>query len=247
MKCFKIPVVIVLLHLALSLSAPVNDTELFSGNDSDQDRNYIKQNGPESKTGLQEQELCGLSVKDRDTLEVMEEARCGVPDTRRVDTRWPYTHVTYRIVNYTPDLTEQEVDDTIARAFNLWSDVSALTLVKLIEGDADIMISFGNCDHGDKYPFKGPGGVLAHAFYPGTSSLNGDTHFDEDETWTLTKDRYNLFLVAVHEFGHSLGLSHSNSSSSIMNAYYHYVDTDGYSLQEEDAKRIQDLYGKREN
>jgi len=42
------------------------------------------------------------------------------------------------------------------------------------------------------------------------NDLSGDAHFDDDERFTTrTRDGINLDWVAVHEFGHSLGLKHS--------------------------------------
>ncbi|XP_036392622.1 collagenase 3-like [Megalops cyprinoides] len=182
---------------------------------------------------------------DTNTLDLMKMARCGVPDVAEYNLfprnlKWQNTNVTFRIVNYTPDLQKSDVDRAIRNALNVWSDVTPLKFKRLHEGIADIMIQFGTKEHGDYNPFDGPNGLLAHAYPPG-KGIGGDTHFDEDESWTKDSAEYNLFLVASHEFGHALGLSHSNDPGALMFPVYSY--SQGFPLSEDDIRGIQALYG----
>ncbi|KAM4702092.1 collagenase 3-like [Discoglossus pictus] len=184
-----------------------------------------------------------------DTINLMKHPRCGVPDVAEykgmvTKIRWASNILTYRIVNYTPDLTPAEVDQAMKKAFKVWSDVTPLRFVQIRSGTADIMITFGARDHGDFFPFDGRFGILAHAFPPG-QQIGGDTHFDEDETWTMDKNEYNLFAVAAHEFGHALGLGHSNKPSALMYPLYTYINSDDFNLPADDIQAIQDLYGPR--
>ncbi|XP_073515491.1 72 kDa type IV collagenase [Phyllobates terribilis] len=126
---------------------------------------------------------------DQKTIETMKKPRCGNADVANYQffprkPKWEKNDVTYRILGYTIDLDPETVDDAFARAFKVWSDVTPLKFTRLMDGDADIMINFGRWEHGDGYPFDGKDGLLAHAFAPG-SGIGGDSHFDDDELWTL--------------------------------------------------------------
>ncbi|MCJ8742230.1 hypothetical protein PDJAM_G00079660 [Pangasius djambal] len=183
---------------------------------------------------------------DDETLEMMKKPRCGVPDVAAYRNRaltWTTNSLTYRIENYTPDMSEAEVDNSIERALQVWARVTPLRFTRIYSGVADIMISFVVRDHGDGSPFDGPNGFLAHAFFP-SPGIGGDAHFDDEETFTFKSSRgYNLFLVAAHEFGHSLGLDHSNVPGALMYPTYTYTNPDTFVLPRDDVNRIQALYG----
>lgn len=70
-------------------------------------------------------------------------------------------------------------------ALKVWSDMAPLNFHEVAGSKADIQIDFTKDDHKDSYPFDGPGGAMAHAFFPGERFTAGDTHFDDDEAWTF--------------------------------------------------------------
>ncbi|XP_066556189.1 matrix metalloproteinase-20-like [Amia ocellicauda] len=197
------------------------------------------------------QAFLGLRVTgklDYSTMEMMRAPRCGVPDVENYrlfpgTPKWKSNIITYRIAKYTSTLPRAEVDHAIDMGLKAWSSVTPLHFQKIQRGEADIMISFEVGAHGDAYPFDGPRGTLAHAFAP-AEGLGGDTHFDDEEKWTMGTNGFNLFTVAAHELGHALGLAHSSDPSALMFPTYKYQDARGFTLPSDDVKGIQALYGK---
>ncbi|UYV61285.1 MMP15 [Cordylochernes scorpioides] len=153
-----------------------------------------------------------------------------------------------RVEKWTPGADLGMIRSQLSRAFRVWSDVSRLTFHEVRSG-ADISVSFLEGRHGDGYPFDGKGAVLAHAFFPG-EGIGGDAHFDGAEMWTSAhadpdeEAGVNLFAVAAHEFGHSLGLSHSSVPGSLMFPYYQGIG-ENFQLPFDDRVGIQQLYGAK--
>uniref|UniRef100_A0A8D0FUY4 Collagenase 3 n=1 Tax=Strix occidentalis caurina TaxID=311401 RepID=A0A8D0FUY4_STROC len=139
------------------------------------------------------------------------------------------------------NVSQNGQNKTQLKALSVWSSVTPLKFIKKDRGDADIMISFAARGHNDFIPFDGPGGSIAHAYAPG-KDFGGDAHFDEDETWTKSTEGTNLFYVAAHEFGHSLGLFHSKDPNALMYPVYRKFDPSVFPLQQDDINGIQYLY-----
>ncbi|CAN9501532.1 unnamed protein product [Ophioblennius macclurei] len=259
----------ILLSLAVAVScAPLSPTtqqdESFAENYLKRFFNLTEETGPSVRRGIspatlklmEMQRFFGLQITgnlDEDTLAVMKKPRCGVSDQKvaRFTTfggfKWDKNSITYRIENYTPDMSAAEVDDSIERALQVWAKVTPLRFTRIYSGIADIMISFARQVHGDGYPFDGPNGVLAHAFAP-SPGIGGDAHFDDDETFSFKSNKgYVLFLVAAHEFGHSLGLSHSDDPGALMYPTYSFSDPEAFILPQDDVNGIQSLYGPNPN
>lgn len=97
------------------------------------------------------------------------------------------------------------------------------------------------------------GGTLAHAFYSGSSTICGDILIQKIFSVNQThpgQQKYNLFSVAVHELGHSLGLKHSAEKDSVMTPICKHgfsVDNKHEILGESNKVLIREMYSEPKN
>uniref|UniRef100_A0A0M3HMS1 ZnMc domain-containing protein n=1 Tax=Ascaris lumbricoides TaxID=6252 RepID=A0A0M3HMS1_ASCLU len=156
--------------------------------------------------------------------------------------KWPYTMITWKLFKDHLSFGDRYVvRNTLHRAFYLWQSVSSIRFYELSEESpltADINVIFAKGAHGDKLPFDGKDGIVAHAFYP----TEGKLHFDADEKWTLNRrDGVNLYQTAVHEIGHIIGLEHSTDERAVMFPSYRPYDPE-YTLADDDVRGVRRLY-----
>jgi len=88
--------------------------------------------------------------------------------------------------------------------------------------------------------------ILAFAFLPppangGTDA--GDIFFNTTQLWQINGTTYDLMTVAIHEFGHALGMGHSTDTAAAM--YPAYITTK-QAVDADDISGIQSIYNARQ-
>lgn len=150
--------------------------------------------------------------------------------------------VYYYYSNVTSQLNAASAKAAIAQAMAQWSNVVKVNWAPGASATAPqtVNILWATYAHGDAYPFDGPGGILAHTFYPAPPNpepIAGDMHLDDSESWHIGANT-DLFSVTLHELGHALGLGHSDNPNDVMYPYYKMVS----GLAAGDIAAIQTLY-----
>ncbi|GFO16391.1 matrix metalloproteinase-1 [Plakobranchus ocellatus] len=158
--------------------------------------------------------------------------------------KWRLDRLTWRIDQPSSQLPEDVQRKTFQDAISTWEQVIPIKFEEETGAEeADIRVLFARREHGPKNDpvfdgKKSSNNTLAHAWGPSsrTKGLSGDVHFDEEDDWS---DATELFIVAVHELGHSMGLKHSNDRSSIMYPIYQDVT----KLSQDDLDGVDYMYG----
>lgn len=175
--------------------------------------------------------------------------------------RWPqrFFPLSWSVVKYLQPglpasaLPKSDQKQAVRDALAAWAEVADLAFEERLDGDttARLLVSFEPKSHGD-WDFEER--VLAHAYFPDDTevpgtAIAGDTHIYNKWQWAIgvppsfpgMVGPFDLKWVLVHEFGHALGIGHSDVEMSIMYPAIHKQR----ALHDDDKTAIISLYGER--
>lgn len=146
-------------------------------------------------------------------------------------------------------IDEQVWKGEFRRAAATWQSVTGINFVEVADDGSAFSVS-GNQQNDTRFGDiriagidQGPS-TLGVAFYPppfNGGTLAGDIVMNTEVAWNINTT-YDIRTVAIHEFGHALGMGHSTITSAVM---YDYYTGTKQSLATDDINGIRSLYGTR--
>lgn len=184
------------------------------------------------------------------TIKMMMAPRCGYPDIMPLAAttqKWNKKNLTFTINGWVGDgISSDDQISILQQAYDSWAAIADITIKYKKSGPADINIGVGK---GRSANMDGQFGVLAWAYLPNGTDQPLDMVFDDDEKWAKSNSTESniiyLLNVAAHEGGHTLGLGHSTVNNALMAPFY--SPNVSKPVQNDDVKRIQNLYGPPKN
>ncbi len=161
---------------------------------------------------------------------------------------WPLGELSYRLNSYSTDTKQKWQKRAVTVALRAWQwrlKNLHFRLERNPDAHVDINVEFEDLDH-----FDGKKGVLAHAYYPGQGDISGDCHINDEWNWVpgvhlATLSKPPLVPILIHEFGHSIGLTHDSfDKTDIMYPSFNLGQKKN-RIGQHSIERAQSRYGKR--
>lgn len=189
---------------------------------------------------------------DPATAGQMQRSRCALPDpadplAASTLCAWDRTALTFAFDTDSTDLAEGPQRDAVRRALASWTAVCPVAFQEVaVAASPDVRVGWRPVPDSD-YDLSGT--TIAHADYPPgcdfvTTVLPKPVHFDDSENrWAVGRihGSFDVESVALHEFGHILGLAHSSATGAVMAPT---ID-DGVTrrvLADDDVEGVRSLY-----
>lgn len=143
--------------------------------------------------------------------------------------QWPVgTNVRYRINANTSQVSDEA--SAVSKAGNTWSALNSAGLRLTYQGSTSTTEHGYNGSNTVNWKDEGDNSTLgtSYIWYSGNTILETDLVFNDYYNWSTSGSNYDVETVALHEFGHWVGLDHT--SSGIMRPNYggkqHNLDDD---------------------